>query len=402
MNNQQMKALIVTKRLIAGGGATLVTALIIEALLNLNWEVKVVCYDVDELDAFKKNLGIDLKNPNLTIEKVDTWMARRIRWSGYLDSFYLMRFVKKKKYPDYILFSTWDEMDLGRKSLQYVHWISHHPGTDNGSKPISDSLTSKLKMIYRFPISKIFNFDEKRVKENISIFNSHLTKRQFQKLYGESSGEVIHPPVLINATSMLKFIEREEGFVYSGRVVRDKNIHLMIEFIKRVNINGSDFHFHIVGPILDEEYKNELVQKYPYDWVVFEGNKNRMELSEILGKHKYAIQARYIEPFGMAAAESCKMGCLTFVPVRCGMAEFIDFETLKFADFDDLYHKFKSLQNDFELQCKISQNLNQNFSQFTPEKFQKQIQTVFLKARDRISAKGSLPKQVKEFTFVDH
>lgn len=381
-----MKVLIVTKRLTAGGGATLVTALIIDALLKLNWEVKVVCYDLDPPKAFKKNLGIDLTHPKLTFEKINTWISRRLRWSGYLDSFYLMHFVKRKKFSDYVLFSTWDEMDLGRKSIQYIHWVSHHPQTDNGSKPISKSFKSMVMMCYRILISKLFNFDSTRVKENTSLFNSHLTKREFQKLYGAFSGEVVYPPVVIEMTNSKPFINREDGFVYSGRVVRDKNIHLMIEFIERVRASGTDIHFHIVGPILDEEYKKELIRKYPYDWIVFEGNKNRSELSEILGNHKYAIQARYIEPFGMAAAEAAKLGCLTFVPTRSGLVELLEGDSLTFEDFSDLYDKFCRLRQDQDLQISISERLQHQFSKLTPEAFQGQIQSIFLQAVKHINS----------------
>ncbi|MFQ5606117.1 MAG: glycosyltransferase, partial [bacterium] len=265
-----------------------------------------------------------------------------------------------------------------------------------------DALSFRLQTLFRIVISKLFNYDVQRVRKNLSIFNSELTREQFQKLYGESSAEVIHPPVLMDASYRRNFADREDGFVYSGRVVRDKNLHGMIEFIQRVRASGADLHFHIVGPILDEAYQNELRRKYPFDWVTFEGNKNRTQLSEILGRHKYAIQARYLEPFGMAAAEACQMGCLTFVPRRCGMAEFIESQALKFADFDDLFHKFTALRQDPERQVGLSQTLSRRFSQFTKQRFQQQIQTVCLQAQEGRSAKGVLPKQVKDLALVDH
>jgi len=383
-----MKVLIVTKRLTAGGGATLLTALIIDALLKLKWEVKVVCYDLDPPDAFRKNLGIDLSHPKLTIEKINTRLSRRLRWSGYLDSLYLMHFVKRKKYSDYVLFSTWDEMDFGRKAIQYVHWVSHHPKTVDVNKPISWSVIAQLRIIYRILLIKLFFFDSKRVRQNISIFNSRFTKSLFEKLYGGVSGEIVYPPVQMDGNFSKKFAEREDGFVYSGRIVRDKNIHLMIEFIEKVRAAGTDIHFHVVGPILDQEYKNELIRKYPFDWIMIEGNKNRSELSEILGKHKYAIQARYIEPFGMAAAEAAKLGCLTFVPRRSGLVELLEDDSLTFENFSDLFNKFCRLRQDQNLQTSLSERLQHQFSKLTPEAFQNQIQSIFLQAVKHINSQN--------------
>ena len=373
-----MKVLIVTKHMLSWGGAAIVNAFIVDALLKLGFEVKVICYSVDELIKFKQYLGVDFDTPYLTIEIVNGRFQDIIQKSGYLNSFYLMRFVKRMKFDDHILFSTWDEMDFGRKAIQYIHWISHHPSSNNGSKPVANSFGDKLRTFYRFLVSTFFAFNKKNVKNNISIFNSRFTKKQFEKLYGETSGEVVHPPLMIDESFREKFSERENGFIYSGRISRDKNIHKMIEFIAKIRDTSSDFHFHIVGPTSDEEYKNGLIQNYPYDWMAFEGNKTREELSEILGKHKYSLQGRYLEPFGMAAAESCKMGCLTFVPSRSGAAELIKYDSLKFDDFRDLPEKFKALQNDPELQCKISGQLVAQFADLTPDGFQKQIQSKFL------------------------
>jgi glycosyltransferase involved in cell wall biosynthesis len=291
-----------------------------------------------------------------------------------------MHFVKKKGYRDYVMFSTWDEMDLGRKCLQYVHWVSHHPKTNNGTGPVSKSLISLAMMGYRTFVSEVLDFEITRVKKNVSIFNSHLTEREFEKLYGANSGHVVYPPVVIERTASKPFSEREDGFIYSGRVVRDKNIHRMIEFLEKVRAGGIEVHFHVVGPTPDGEYKRELQEKYPHGWITFEGNKSRAELSEILGRHKYAIQARYLEPFGMAAAEAAKLGCLTFVPKRSGFAELLEDDSLKFDDFAELNHKFSQLWSDKELQETISDKLRRQFVEFTPEVFQSQIQSIFLES----------------------
>ncbi|RMD91121.1 MAG: glycosyltransferase family 1 protein, partial [Calditrichaeota bacterium] len=112
----------------------------------------------------------------------------------------------------------------------------------------------------------------------------------------------------------------------------------------------------------------------------FEGSKTRKELCEILSRHKYAIQGRYIEPFGLAAAEACKLGCLTFVSRRSGVGELIDDDILKFDDFEELSHNFNQLLDSNGWQQEISERLQSKFSYLSPDLFQQQLRSVILQS----------------------
>lgn len=394
-----MKVLVVSKQLKLKGGADLVTAAIIEALLNLDLEVTLLCYEHDEVCRIKDQWGIELNRSNFTLRLVKNSFVKTIRRSGYLSSLFLMRQARKSQFKDHILFGTWDEMDFGRKSIQYIHWVAHHPASKpllllarrpelllNGSQLTDDSFAEKLSHQYRMLVSRVFNFKQDNVRNNISIFNCDFTKRQFDRFYGETAGHIVHPPLLIDESKRKDFSERENGFVYSGRISPDKNVHRIIEFIREIRELDSEIHLHIVGPFVSEQYRAELARRFPYGWVRYEGSKNRTQLSEILGCHKYAIQARYVEPFGMAAAEACKMGCLTFVPTRSGVAEFIAHDSLKFFDFFDLHQKFRRLSDEPQSQGEISRELISQFSQFTPEGFEKRIQSIFSRAVEEFEA----------------
>lgn len=379
-----VKVLIVAKQIRAEGGAAILVALTLDALIKMGCDVRVLCYGVDLHEKFKTFLDLNLASSKLTFDVVNTRTSKVLRKSGYINSFYLM-YLAKTNYSDRILFSVWDEMDFGRRALQYIHWVAHHPLADSGSTPFKNSISRKASVLYRTLVSTIFGFSKENVKNNISIFNSEFTRNKFEELYGETNGYVVYPPVIIDTQYAKPFFERENGLVYSGRISPDKNIHLMLESVGKLIDDGFDLHFHVVGPDSNPQYASELRKKYTADWVIFEGSKSRDELSEILGQHKYSIQGRYIEPFGMAAAEACKIGCLTFIPSRSGFSELLDEDQLKFDGFSDFSDKFSVLVKDKNKQEALSKKLQTDFSTFTPAFFQQQIQEIFSNSVDALN-----------------
>lgn len=381
-----MKVLVITKQFCAEGGAGIVTTLIVDALLQFQHQVCVICYQADDFDKFKNLIGIEFKGKKLMVKRLTDPAAKFFQKSGYLSSFYLMHLAKSKKFSDYTLFSAWDEMDFGRRGLQYIHWAAHHPYAASVSAPFKNSISRKVSVVYRTLVSTFFGFNKESVKHNISIFNSKFTQEKFEELYGKTTGYVVHPPIMVDTKYAKYFCERENGFVYSGRISPDKNIHFMLEAVGKLREAGYNLHFHVVGPASNPDYASELQTKYAADWVSFEGTKNRDALSKILGQHKYSIQGRYIEPFGMAAAEACKLGCLTFMPRRSGFSELVDESKLKFDDFSDFYNKFCTLAKDEKKQEILSNKLQSYFSHLTAESFQQQIQTIFSNMANDVAA----------------
>jgi glycosyltransferase involved in cell wall biosynthesis len=250
-----------------------------------------------------------------------------------------------------------------------------------GKNSISEIIRKTIRVI----ICRISGYNKRRVLNNYSIFTCEFTKRHFEKFYGPVEGEIIYPPLIVNCTEIKEFSSREDGFIYSGRVASDKNVHLIIEFIRDLRAICHDVHLHIIGPVTDEKYGKKLRRKYKFDWLHFEGSKTREQLCEFLTKHKYAIQGRQYEPFGMSAGESCRLGCLTFVPKTSGFAELLDNELLKFSCFSELLEKFISLHGDTYIQSQISQHLIKKFSSFTKESFQRRITDTFIDASKTIS-----------------
>lgn len=88
----------------------------------------------------------------------------------------------------------------------------------------------------------------------------------------------------------------------------------------------------------------------------------------------------------MAAAEACKLGCLTFMPRRSGFSELVDESKLKFDDFSDFYNKFCALAKDEKKQEILSNKLQSDFSHLTAESFQQQIQTIFSNMANDVAA----------------
>ena len=115
----------------------------------------------------------------------------------------------------------------------------------------------------------------------------------------------------------------------------------VIGILHQVRQHGFDIHLHILGGLDDSPFakKVQALASRPRDWVFLEGRVAGKTKRELMARHRFGINGRKSEPFGIAVAELVKAGCLTFVPNGGGQTEIVDHPSLIFENDDDAIQK---------------------------------------------------------------
>jgi len=108
----------------------------------------------------------------------------------------------------------------------------------------------------------------------------------------------------------------------------------------------------------------------------------------LMARHKFGINGRESEPFGIAVAELVKAGCLTFIPNGGGQTEIVDHPALTFENDDDAVRKIVAALQGRLLQTELSEHLHKRSEYLSVERFQETVRTLvaeFLGEKDRLS-----------------
>jgi glycosyltransferase involved in cell wall biosynthesis len=247
----------------------------------------------------------------------------------------LMRYCKinQKKYD--LFLSAYGEMDFGTTGIQYVHF----PDIDCEAKIVinrSFYRKSLSRKAYQLICRIISGYSLNRIKENLTLANSFWTKKIVDKTYNISS-KVVYPPVL-NDFNETDWQNKENGFVFIGRISPDKRPFEVIKILEKVRKRGLNIHVHILGNTgLDQEYikKVERAAKENSSWIFYDGKVTREKLTSIVSSHKYGISGKKFEHFGIAIAEMVKAGCITFVNNDGGQVDIVNQEELLIYNSDE-------------------------------------------------------------------
>ena len=207
-------------------------------------------------------------------------------------------------------------------------------------------------------------------KMNLTLANSHWTAALLKEQFGAES-RVVYPPVVTNF-SEVPWAQRENGFVCVGRVVPEKRMDAVIRILERVREAGHDVHLHILGGLDDSEFgrKIRLLAERRREWVSLEGRVAGPKKDALIAAHRFGINGRELEPFGIAPAEMVKSGCITFVPNSGGQTEIVDHPLLAFDDGEDAARKICTVLASESLQQTLRTHLAGQAGQFSVATFQ--------------------------------
>lgn len=232
-----------------------------------------------------------------------------------LRSVLLAAFFRREADAHDVAVSTANEFDLPLPSVQYVHFPQfHRRGCEVADGGRLNDRWSRLAG----PTDRLLAPDA------TLLANSGWTASVVERLYGRRPA-VLAPPV-DPVPDPLPWDEREMGVVVLGRIAPDKRVLEAIEVVDRVRERGHALHLHVVGsaPAAYRAYARRVERaaaRRPY--VRVERSVPRERVAELLRSHRYGLNAKLREHFGMAVAEFVAAGMVAFAPDDGGQREVL-------------------------------------------------------------------------------
>ena len=214
--------------------------------------------------------------------------------------------------------STANEFALPLPSVQYVHFPQFNAGVPGPDGTHGDGRLNGLW-------TRIAGLADRRLPGNATLLaNSGYTASHVAARYGREPG-VLHPPV--DQIPGEPWSEREEGVVTVGRIAPDNRTLDAIRIVDGVRDRGVDLHLHLVGSAADAyrshvQRVREAVDERAY--VTLHSDVSRDRLEELLGSHRYGLNTKHGEHFGMALAEYVAAGMVAFAHDSGGQREVVD------------------------------------------------------------------------------
>ena len=121
--------------------------------------------------------------------------------------------------------------------------------------------------------------------------------------------------------------EREQGIVTVGRIAPDNRTLDAVRIVDGVRERGVDLHLHLVGSTAEayRSYVREVTDvAAAREYVTLHTAVSRARLEELLGSHRYGLNPKHGEHFGMALAEYVAAGMVAFAHDSGGQREVVD------------------------------------------------------------------------------
>jgi glycosyltransferase involved in cell wall biosynthesis len=209
--------------------------------------------------------------------------------------------------------STANEFALSIPSVQYVHYPQFY-------RERIDDETGRLNPLW----SRLTGPDSADLDDVTLLANSAWTADVVERIYGTRPG-VVHPPVA-QIDCGRPWPDRENGLVVVGRIAPDKRIHEAFAVLDGLRERGHDVHLHVVGaaPRTYREYVDRvaaMADERPA--ATLERDVSRGRLEQLLCTHKYGLNLKPEEHFGMCVAEYVAAGMVAFAPASGGQQEVL-------------------------------------------------------------------------------
>ncbi len=359
-----MKKIAIYYPYFTGGGAEAVALWILQALKD---KYNLTLFTIGNVDFDKLNslYGTSLSNQDVKVKTFIPLFLTNICYFLMANNneirmiflHLLIRFFKQNCENYDLVLSAYNAIDLGKNGIQYIHWIKVVEGT--------------------FFHRKISNFSEIQLAKNISLTNSCCVATAAKEVYGVDS-KVVFPPVVME-TSNIPWTEKEDAFICSGRLVKAKEPHKVIQILKLVREQGFDIKLHITGGgggIYQWQY-NRFIKKLAAEnssWITLHENLPYKDYMDILAKCKYGIHFKK-EPFGISIAEMVKAGAIPFVRSVGGQIEIVGQhnEALFFSNEDEAVKKIIAIFKNPAQQNQLIQSLEKQKKLFSTQKFMFEI-----------------------------
>ena len=385
MRNSKKKIAITFPQLHEFGGGEIFCEYVAN-LLSKFYEIDLYFYKTDIINKKLKIKNeiklIPIKSKNIIID----YFCRRYIGVAQL---YIIFYLNTKKFNYKFLFSTAGEFYSNHyKVYQYIHHpfyslnLSHYMALGvKKNEIIKIFLRFCLSLFARISIYFFFN-NHNRIKK-ISLTNSKWTKKRYESIYNDKA-HIIYPTFLIPEfirDFQKNYEKRKNDFVILGRVSKDKNTLIGINFFKFLkNKIPQVGKLHIIGPC-EQSFKKKI-NSYLHNFkntIIFHGYLSKKKRNNILKNSKYGLHFAKFEHFGRAILEMHKHGMIVFAHNSGGSTEIVVDENQKYSSMKELYNNIEKIINIRKIRNIIIKKYEKKFlKNFTDTQFQKELKKYFI------------------------
>jgi glycosyltransferase involved in cell wall biosynthesis len=356
------------------GGGDLTCAWILEALKD-DYDLTYITWgkpiDLAEVDSF---YGTHLKESGMKVAYIPSLTALGFVNRPFRLIIALMeRYMKSRKDDFDIPFSTYNEIDFGKRGIQFVQGPSR---SVSGAKfYLLDYKDSKFRKMYHRFCNWFSGFRVENVTRNMTLVNSDWGAKVYKETYGDFPTITTYLPVVLK-TEEVPWERRADDFLCVGDILPVKKTHESIGVIRRLREKGHDVRLRIVGDGAGEyaDFVKSEAGKFPF--VILEGRLNREKISRLISRSRYGIHMRDYEGFGIAIAELAYAGCLIFAPGKGGgQVEVLNRNPhLLYDGPDDAVEKIERILKDARLREQVRKEMTEHAQKLSAESFVKRIQ----------------------------
>ncbi len=387
-NRRKARIAVVHPRL--GHGGSEARALQLIAALKDEYDVSLVTGGAVRLGRLNAYYGTSLLPSEFAVLRAP--MPSALAVSRRLDALrgaFVQRYCRRVARHFDLMISAYNCMDFGVPGIQFLADFSfderlrrrfHSTQADPDRWLHRDS---PLRAVYRRAFRALAGGNGSGIRRNLTVANSSWSARLWRERYGTEC-MVVYPPVL-NSGLYVPWEQREDGFVYIGRISAEKRIEEAIDILRQVRSAGYDVHLHVAGPLTESGYCHtirHLAADYR-EWVRLEGIVAGNAKGRLLSGHRYGINACRGEAFGISVAEMTKAGCIVFAPEEGGQAEILASSHLLFADQVEAAAKIgRVLQNDSQ-QRRLRSHLRDKAGEFSAARFRSEARALVRELLER-------------------
>jgi len=257
-----------------GGGAEAVCAWILQAIQNL-YDLELITFSSLNVEELNVQYGTEIKSDKVNIKKILVpWPLKELLANSHsmftLRHHLLIRHFKRNLSVNYDLaISAFNEMDLGKAGIQYIHYPIFGKAHD-AARQLAEYPDSTIRRIYRKMCFSLSSFSQDNMRRNLTLVNSKWTANIVSKLYNIET-TVVYPPALGGSTTSIPWDLRENGFVMVSRIVQEKRIEVAISILSEVRKRGHAVTLHIAGEVGEPKYWYKLVDATKdQKWIIWE------------------------------------------------------------------------------------------------------------------------------------
>lgn len=376
MNQSQttLKTIAIWQPYFMGGGAEAVSLWILEALAP-HYDVTLFTLNSIDLERLDILYNTHLSQQTITVKPllpsalnrdfVKPLIANNRKVRSGLIHWSVRAFKELNRDYDLVL-STYNGIDMGRRGLQYLHWVH-----------VVEPSPKKMNT-WGTIVMKISDFSLENLQKNITLANSKYTAENIKDAYGIES-RVVYPPV-VTEINAIPWEQKENSFLCSGRIVKPKQPHQVIEILQKVRDRGFDVKLHITGGgggAYQQSYERRIkkIAAQNSDWIQVYQDLPYKDYLKILARCRYGLHQKP-EPFGISVAEMVKAGMIPFVRNKGGQVEIVgdQHQDLLFHRQPDAVEKIIAVLENTEKQKSLLESLKQQQDLFSVEQFMTEIQ----------------------------